>query len=481
MLFSLSLLLALGLGFVQAGPVQAQEGAGLPLVKFEGVVDARPAGTKVGLWTIDGQNVTATDTTILVETEGEAKVGAQVVVVAKKTGADAFDAILIRVKPSDATRVVYLAGVVDEYVAGEKLVIENGKTVLITGSTQIKGDPKDPYVLVKARFDGSDYVALTIEFVAQPMQRIVEFDGIVTKIGADMWTVGDRDVKITEKTIIQGAIAVGNRVKVRAYKTDSGLVALLIKKAGASWWPKMERFSGVIGEDLPAAPYIGDWMVGERTVTVSAFTRIRGVPVEGAMANVTAWCFPMDAKCMAMDIKIEGEEGDEITITGEIKQLPEKGLWGTWIITEGAGEEARVLADREVLVLPGTWIEGMPEVGDAVKVEAIETTVDEKTVVVAKKIELEGDDEPSEGIHLMGKITEVNEDYIMVRPIVPFGTIKINITETTVVNDGPLAVDQCVAIVAKGAGHQVYEATEISVVDCPAPQAAGKLIGRTVD
>ena len=42
LLFSLSLLLALGFGFVKAGPVQAQEGAGIPLVKFEGVVEGVP-------------------------------------------------------------------------------------------------------------------------------------------------------------------------------------------------------------------------------------------------------------------------------------------------------------------------------------------------------------------------------------------------------------------------------------------------------
>ena len=243
-LFSLSLLLALGLGFVQAGPVQAQEGAGIPLVKFEGVIE-----TIVGdVWTIDEQAVTVTATTIIVETEGEAEKGASVVVIAKKVMVDAketLEAILIRVKPAQATRVVYLAGLVDEYVAGEKLVIKNGKTVLITDGTLIEGDPEDPYVLVKARFDGSEYVALTIKFVAQPMERIVEFDGIVTAIGDTQWTIGDRVVQVNEKTIIQGTIVVGNRVKVRAYRddNDSGGPAdqkgrrFLVAQDGAVQWP----------------------------------------------------------------------------------------------------------------------------------------------------------------------------------------------------------------------------------------------------
>lgn len=481
-LFSIALLLTLGLGIVQAGPVQAQEVAGMPLVKFEGVVEARPA-EKAGVWTIDGQEVTATETTLLVETEGSAKVGAQVVVIAKKVmeeEEETFEAILIRVKPTQASRVVYLAGLVDEYVAGQKLVLENGKTVLIDSGTQIEGDPDDPFVLIKARYNGSDYIALTIKFVGQPMHRVVEFDGTVNAIEDDEWTVGSRKVLVNDHTIIQGTIVVGDRVKVRAYKSDDGLVALLIKKAGASWWPKLERFSGVIGA-LPAAPYIGDWKVGDRTVTVTQFTQIRGVPAVGAKAHVTAWSFTTDSKCVAMEIKIEGDEGQSVTIVGTIKGLPEKGLWGTWVITEDSDEPAIVLADKEVLVLPGTGIDGLPEVGDHVKILAAERA---DGVLVAKRIELEGDDddeEPFEGIHLMGKITEVKADYIVIRPVVPLGTIKIGLSDATVVNDGPLAVGKCVAVRAKSVGHQQYEAVEITVVDCPAFQVDGKSIGRTVD
>jgi len=470
--------MALGFSFVKAGPVKAEEGAGIPLVKFEGTIET----IVDGVWTIDEQAVTVTKTTIIVETEGKAVVGAQVVVIAKKGAADALEAILIRVKPAETTRVVYLPGQVTDYTAGAQVVIKGvagDKTVKINSGTQIEGTIKaDEFVLIKAKFDGSDYTALTIKVVEKTMQRIVEFDVIVTKIdtAAKEWTVGDRVVKIDEHTIIQGTIVVGNRVKVRAYKSGDSLVALLIKKAGAAWWPKMERFSGEI-TDLPAAPYIGTWKIGERTVTVTAFTRIRGVPVKGATAHVTAWTFTTDDKCVAMEIKIEGEEGDEITISGTIKELPKDGLWGTWIITEES-EEAQALADQEILVLPGTWIEGLPKVGDAVKVEAIKNA---DGVIVAKKIELQGDDEPYEGIHLMGKITEVAEEYIVVRPVIPFGTIKIGITEDTVVTGGPLAVDQCVTVRAKGTGHQQYEAIEITVVDCPTADAAGKVVVRTAD
>jgi len=272
LLFSLSLLMALSFGFVKAGPVQAQEGAaGVPLVKFEGVIEAKGAET----WTIDGQTVKVTAATIIVETEGKAEVGAQVVVVAKKVDST-LEAIMIRVKPAQSTSVVYLAGKVKEYLEGEKLVIETmggEKTIIINSGTQIEGDPgatAPVYVLVKARFDGSEYVALMIKVVHRQMQRIVEFDGIVTKIekgaqGADdVWTIGDFVVLVKDPRVVLGNIVVGDRVKVRAYKDGDDLVALMIKKAGASWWPKMERFSGPI-KALPATPPIGTWTINDGT------------------------------------------------------------------------------------------------------------------------------------------------------------------------------------------------------------------------
>ena len=172
------------------------------------------------------------------------------------------------------------------------------------------------------------YVALTIKVVEPHMQRIVEFDGIVTEIRADddVWTIGDREVTVTEHTVIQGTIVVGDRVKVRAYRTDEGdLVALLIKKAGASWWPKMERFSGAI-VSLPETRPIGDGssrMAPRSHRDSDALhphqrrARCRGHSPCDRMVlphwTTSAWRWRSRSR--------EIEE-DEITIEGEIKKSP---------------------------------------------------------------------------------------------------------------------------------------------------------------
>ena len=217
-------------------------------------------------------------------------------------------------------------------------------------------------------------------------------------------------------------------------------------------------------------------------MTVTGFTRIRGVPAAGAIAHVTAWSFSTDDKCVAMEIKIEGDEEDE----DERSPSPAR---SSSSLREGCGAPGSSprAAKSKSRCWPTAKFWSSPVPGSRAclkwatrsRSEAVER---EDGVVVAKKIELEDDDEePYEGIHLMGKITEVAEEYIVIRPVVPFGTVKINLTSETVVNGGPLAVGQCVAVRAKGTGHQQYEAIEITVGDCPAPEATGKLIGRTVD
>ncbi len=481
LLFSLSLLLALGFAFVKAEPAQAQEGAGIPLVKFEGVItEIEEIADADDVWTVDEQAVTVTDTTIIVETEGEAVVGAHVTVIAKKVGEDELEAILIRVKPAQATRIIYLAGMVESF-SDEKVVLTNGKEIKITDGTQIEGTlAEDVYVLIKARFDGTEYEAIKIQVVDMPMQRIVEFDGVVESISEDLWEVAGYEVGINVdpyRTMIMGQIKVGDRVQVRAVKLqDNSLVALLIRKAGASWWPKMERFSGTIVE-LPETPPIGDWTINDgtvdRTVTVTGFTRVRGEPVVGATVHVTAWSFSTGVKYVAMEIKVQGDEQHDVTIEGTITKLPEDGPWGTWTIDEG--ERVQVLALREVLVLPGTEIEGLPEVGAQVKINGIEQP---DGVVVAKDMEIVIDD-PIEGIHLIGKITQLGEGYIVVTPAVPLWTIKVTYTPDVV--SGTLAVGNCVAILARETGEREYDAIQITVVDCPKIEMSKGNISRTVD
>jgi hypothetical protein len=467
LLFSLSLLLALSLGFVKAEPVQAQEGAGITLVKFEGVINARPA-EKAGIWTIGEQDIAVTETTILVETEGEAVVGAQAMVIAKRLAEDEFEAILIRVKPGEDARIVYLAGVVESYTEDVELVV-NGKTIQITVDTQIEGEiEEDAHVLVKARFDGTEYEAIKIQVVDMLMQRMVEFDGVVESISEDLWEIAGYEVGINVdpyRTMIMGQIKVGDRVQVRAVKLqDDSLVALLIRKAGAAWWPKVQEFTAAIVSFPEEPPYVGEWVIGERTVLVKLGIPIVGTPEVGLQAHVTAWHFP-DGNWVAMKIEIEEQDptADEITFTGEIQRFPMT-LWGMWMV-----------GDRRVLVLPGTDIEGMPQVGATATVTG---TVKGNDVVVAKEISIEGEGEPVEGdIHFVGLIREVGNGHIKVGA---FGvtTWQVNITARTKMEGTP-AVGKGVAVHGLMTGPNECEGLLVTVVDLQGDDS-GK-IRRTVD
>jgi len=461
-LFSLGLLLAFGLACVQAGPVRAQEGAAITLVKFEGVVTARPEGI-AGTWTINKQDIAATEATIIVETDGEAVLGATVMVIAKKLPEGDPEAILIRVKPAEDAVVVYLAGGVTAYTAGEMLELNGDQEIVLTTETQIQGEiDLADHVLVKARLDGGTYEAITIQVVDAAMQRVVEFDGVVTEITDGLWVVAGYELTIGPRTMIMGNIRVGDRVQVRAAKTADGLLALLIRKAGAAWWPKQQEFTAII-TSLPEAPYVGEWVIGERTVLVREGVPIVGTPEVGLKARVVAWHFP-DGRWVALKIEvIEEQPPAEVTFTGEIMRFPMT-LWGMWKIGE-----------RRVMVLPGTAIEGLPQVGAQATVTG---ALKKNDVIVAQEITVDGTEAPAEGrARFIGSVEEVSEGFVMVRAY-GVNLWKVTITEETEV-EGDLEVGRNVRVLGLVTGS--YECQGLSLVVIGAPEDGKGQIQRTVN
>jgi len=223
-------LLTVGLLLLVGTTVLAAPGAGQrgPMVKFEGVVESRPADTPVGAWVIGDQDVMVTEQTQLHEQIGPAEVGASVMVIAQQLGDGTLEALSLRVQQAAEVAEVYIKGAISE-LADEYLVV-NGLQIEITEATEIEGLLEEGvFVKVRALSTATGYVALEIE-VRGDTRTVVEFEGVVSKITDTLWVIGCcHQVVVNEETIIGEGVEVGVHVEVVALKLDDGtLVALSI-------------------------------------------------------------------------------------------------------------------------------------------------------------------------------------------------------------------------------------------------------------
>jgi hypothetical protein len=168
----------------------------------------------------------------------------------------------------------------------------------------------------------------------------VEFTGIITSLPSTpgfigVWTVSGRTVHVSAFTEIErddGPIFVGVRVEVEGRaRSDGSIDAQEIEVKGQDDDDDEDEdddddddefeFKGVV-QFLPnTAGFIGNWMVGGRTVRVTSATRINreeGPLVVGALVEVEGVQLA-DGSILAT--KIEVEE-NEVEFTGVIESLP---------------------------------------------------------------------------------------------------------------------------------------------------------------
>jgi hypothetical protein len=290
--------------------------------------------------------------TKLFEEEGQAEVGAMVMVIAQEVEGDVPVALTIRVlSPADAVTEVNIRGLVAEYVEGDHLVV-NGFTIVLTVDTEIIGTlAVGALVKVEAQLSAGAYTALVIQVLRTEERRQFEFEGVVEAIGAEEWTISGRTFAITEGTAILGDPVVGDTVWVRAVQLpDGALVALRIAKKTETPTPETFAFEGVI-QRFPER-IIGQWIIGGRTVFVDASTVITGTPALGAQAKVVA---RMQGRGRIEALSIDIAEPAPQTLTGRIVSLPASRL-GRWKINDGQ-------QDWVFVTLPTTKITGRPRVG----------------------------------------------------------------------------------------------------------------------
>jgi len=219
------------------------------------------------------------------------------------------------------------------------------------------------------------------------------------------WVIAGKKVTVGEWTrfnVLPTSIQPGDYVQVKAFESKDGeLIALLIIKLNAN----EVRFVGVIKE-------INDsyWVVGEKTVLITAETEIHGgTPDVGDYAGVLAQ--ETEEGLVAEHIVVVDAARTTVHFPGVIRSMDE----GSWII-------ASPRTDRKVIINEETSIEGdQPDVGDRVKVWA--TVTPEKELIATRIIVR---DTPSE-VSFKGRIQEMAEDHWIV------GRQMVLITPDTVI------------------------------------------------
>lgn len=219
-----------------------------------------------------------------------------------------------------------------------------------------------------------------------------EFFGLVEAMTAAMWTISSEQVQVDLTTVVDPAIAVGALVEVKGTVVAGQLLADSIElkeSLPGEVGTEVELFGTV--ETITGAVYT----IGGKTVNTDASTEFVGAVVVGSFVKVHA-SLNADGSYLAREIELisavvvtpgdddqddedqddqgEDEDEQEIKITGVLESIV-AGLW--------------VVDGIEFVVDDTTKIEGDPQVGDTVKVEA---HVQTDGTNLAHEIELEDDD-----------------------------------------------------------------------------------------
>ena len=204
------------------------------------------------------------------------------------------------------------------------------------------------------------------------------------------WVIGEYHVMVSAETEIDGTPEVGLEADVEAVRAEDGTLhatTIEIQESDPDETPEPDEvgFSGVI-HGFPAG-LLGEWVIGEYHVMVSAETEIDGTPEVGLEADVEA-VRAEDGTLHATAIEIQESDPDEtpeptptprpsetprptqtprpsatptpqeVHFSGVIRSFP-AGRIGDWVI--GA---------YRVQVTARTEIDGTPQVGAQADVEA---------------------------------------------------------------------------------------------------------------
>jgi len=225
-------------------------------------------------------------------------------------------------------------------------VIAGQPVQVVAGQTAILPDGVEPAVGDRASvraiyLQGGTLRATQIAIVkmAEYQPEWVEFSGLIAAplpeglVGP--WMVNGIQVQVLATTQLQPAGVkpqVGDLARVQAWRQfDGQLTAATIQVESAASAATRVEFEGPIAACPAAAPFTGEWVIGDVRVRVDDPLVISGQPAPGLLAEVQALSQPDDT-VVARQIRIVAPEVATVEWEGAIQALPDKGLLGTWIV-----------------------------------------------------------------------------------------------------------------------------------------------------
>ena len=169
-------------------------------------------------------------------------------------------------------------------------------------------------------------------------ESLYEFYGTVEAMPANgfvgTWTVAGKTVHVSSGTEVEqvlGPAKIGATVRVRGtLRADGSVDAKNVEvKTGDDGAGTPARFTAVV-TSMPASGYAGTWVVGGRTVRVTASTRVvetNGIPGVGSTVEVQG-SERADGSVDAEEIEVRGgggggtEPGEDLHVFGLIESLP---------------------------------------------------------------------------------------------------------------------------------------------------------------
>ncbi len=286
--------------------------AGTPssMVALQGPVSSMPDEGYVGQWMVGGVPVQVDEDTYISERMGTPQVDTWVKVVGMPDGNGGIDARRIKVVDPKAFEEIVgkVTSVSDDALAVGGILLQKSEDTLVMGTLAVDKMAKVLYTegedaLVAAQIRMED--AIRMPTVTPPAwhtpKAFVHFSGVIESLpegGLGTWVISGRNVEVTVNTWVdehKGQARVGARVRVRGLLDEDGetVIALRITVEPSFAHPTPPRpYTFIQGpiESMPANGYVGDWMVGGRTVHVQPTTRMDtrwGQPAVGQ--NVAVW------------------------------------------------------------------------------------------------------------------------------------------------------------------------------------------------
>lgn len=380
-----------------SGPVQANDEDEF---EFTGVISSLPSTAGfVGDWVVGNRTVHVTSSTRIEQDDGSPAVGKTVDVEGVLQQDGSVNATDIEVKSSTETTSEFLfRGRVETLPATTGFIgdwVVSGRTIHVTSSTMIQQVEAPLAVGVPVKVIGSLRTDGTIDATKIQTEKVehttfFEFTGAVQTLPGTSnligdWMIGGRVVHVTSATQIDtdgGAIRVGTVVQVKGtVRTDGSIDAVKIEPVEAS----QSEFSGIISNLPNTTGFVGDWVVGGRTIHVTSSTLIHqeeGLVAIGAFVEIRG-AVRSDGSIDATLIEVEHSAGNErpvpsFELHGTVEQLPNTpGLIGDWTIS---GRIVHVTS--ATIIRAGT---GAISVGTFVEVEGnlrTDNTIDASSIEV---------------------------------------------------------------------------------------------------